>query len=197
MIKYDLQATFGARDVTLTQEEALLHFELVLDKGITEAEFDVSQMLWLGDTYLIEYLSEDGSVVVTRKPDGKYYDANGNETSINALVSDSQKGEQSYTAEEIASQRITGTATVTGTESNPNVLSGQKTFSAAINVRNSTNGETIRPEFRLWLDDNEENYGPETVNSTTSEIEEPVSVENTIQPKEVKVSASGMYNLQQ
>lgn len=196
MIKYDLQATFGARDVTLTQEEALLHFELVLDKGITEAEFDVSQMLWLGDTYLIEYLSEDGSVIVTRKPDGKYYDANGNETSINALVSDSQKGEQSYTAEEIASQRITGTATVTGTESNPNVLSGQKTFSAAINVRNSTNGETIRPEFRLWLDDNEENYGPETVNSTTSEIEEPVSVENTIQPKEVKVSASGMYNLQ-
>lgn len=211
-IEYALDTHFAARDTRVTAAEAVMYFELTLDKGLTEAQFDTSQMLWMGSDYRLEYLDSNGNVTLLKDSKGKYYtpakdgsgnllpDANGNaqpgnEVTINSLVTDSTEGVNSYTCPDIRSQRITGKTTLKATDKNPNVLAATQTFSAAIQVRNANNGDTFAPKFRLWLDKNEENYGPEASEDGKVHPAEIVD-KNNVPASPVTVSAGTNFNVQ-
>lgn len=187
-IQYTLAATFGAREEGVTQETVKMYFELTLSKSATAARFDTSKMLWLGEKYSVEYLSESGNVIMIMAHNGKYYapqkneddtvkrDENGfaqpdmtHELKINAYLSGSTAGQESYKVSEgsIARQRLVGWTELQAKEGE-NILSGTQSFAAAVQVRNADNGEFFAPTFRLWLEGNEDNYGPETRNSEGS-----------------------------
>ena len=181
-IQYNLAATFAARQEGVTANEVDMYFELTLRKSATAARFDVSKMLWLGENYSIEYLDNDGNVIMVMAYDGKYYlpqtDESGavlrNENgfalantgrpvSVNAQVNGSTSGGSSYkvTSGGVAMQRLVGWTTLRANEGE-SILSGTQSFSTAVEVRNADNGETFAPAFRMWLEGNEENYGEET-----------------------------------
>ena len=139
MIQYSLIVNLAARSSGITAKTGTLEFEMTMEADITEAVFVPSQMLWLGDDYTIEYLNAAGEVILTQKPDGKYYNANGGETTVNDIVSDSTAGGDSYTSA-IVAQRLRGTAEITDAN---NVLTGNKTYNATVQVLNAANESTI------------------------------------------------------
>lgn len=181
-VQYTLEATFGARQEGVTANEVDMYFELTLRKSATAARFDVSKMLWLGENYSIEYLDANGNVIMILAHDGKYYlpqtDENGSvirnshgfalpdtgrpTVSMNAYVSGSTAGENSYklTSGGVAMQRLVGWTKLRANDGE-SILSGTQSFSTAIEVRNADNGEIFSPAFRMWLEGNEDNYGPE------------------------------------
>lgn len=191
MVEYSLVVNFDARDQIATAEEALLHFEMTMEADITDAQFDPSKMLWLGETYEIECLDAAGKTVLYGGPDGSYYTGKGangaytGKVNLNKYVSDSLQGNNSYQTT-IVTQKLTGTYTLEATNENPNVLSSMKTFSAGIQVGNANNGAKITPHFKLWLDGNEKNLGRENT----------VIAENQVNAPSVTVSAGANFNVQ-
>lgn len=161
-IKYDLTTTFEQRDTQAQKDTATMGFEMTLKKGLTEAEFDFGSMVWLGDRYKIEYLDKDGNVICTRDHEGKIWDKDGKETTINQLAYGSQEKGKSYRVPGIETQRLTGSFELKSTEDNPNVIAGTKTFSAGIKVKNVNNNDKFQPEFKFWFQGNEDNYGKES-----------------------------------
>ena len=182
-VGYDLVMNFGARNDTATAKSATLHFEMTLEEDITTAVFDLEQMGWVKENCKIQCLDSSGKVVLTRNADGNYYDPAGKVVDLNAYVSDSLQGTGSYKTT-IVKQVLTGSYEL---KAEDNVLSGDKTLSAGIQLYNADHGHQITPRFRLWLDDNEENYSKEG----TSE-----KVPNTQEAAPVTVSAGANFNLQ-
>lgn len=181
-IQYNLDATFAARQESVVEKSINMYFELTLRKSATAARFDISKMLWLGDNYSVEYLDDAGNVIMIMTHDGKYYQpkkengavvcdehgfalADTNQpVSMNAQVNGSTAGGDSYkvTSGGVATQRLVGWTRLTAKGGDDSILSGTQTFPMAIQVRNADNGEIFAPTFRMWLEGNEENYGPET-----------------------------------
>lgn len=210
-IKYDINVNFASRASAITQEKAKVHFEMILYKSITAARFDLSQMLWMSDTSKIEYFDKNDNLVMVRQKNAKgeyvYYNVkNGQvdrseEVNVNSLLDGSNNGKNSYTLHgesenKVAKQVLTGDTEIASTDpNNKNVLSSTQSFSAAIQVRNADNGEIFQPEFRLWFDDNEKNYGKE-YNELTGEIT-PVQEnnDNKIIADKVITSAGTNFNL--
>ena len=182
-IQYNLEASFAAREDGIKQKTVDMYFELTLGKSSTAARFDISKMTWLGEKYSIEYLNSNGEVIMVMAHDGKFYqplrDENGEvcrneygfaladtdrgKISINAGVNGSTAGENSYKVASggVATQRLVGCTTLTAKEGE-NILSGTQMFPLAVEVRNADNEEVFAPRFKMWLEGNEENYGPET-----------------------------------
>lgn len=217
-IQYNLAATFAARQNKVTEEKVKMYFELTLGKSATSARFDVSKMLWLGENYCIEYLDDQGEVVMIRAHDGKYYgpqrDENGSvvrdgsgfaladtskPVSFNAQVNGSKNGKDSYKVSNggVTQQRLVGWTELKAKEGD-NILSGTQNFTAAVEVRNADNGEVFTPAFKIWLEGNEDNYGSE---STEDNEMIPAQIEsgNKITAdgdKAVTVSAGTNFNIQ-
>lgn len=210
-IKYDLTMNMSARSATATATEAQIGFEMTLDKDVTEAGFNLAEMQWLltdDASWYAEYLDEDGNVLYRGEAIGtgkdatiqlyKNTDGDGTfetETSINAIASGSS-GDNPY-ATQVAKQRIVGTTTITNAN---NVLSGEQTLSAGINVLNATNGSTVAPTFKVWFVGNEDNYGyTGTVTADTDKTGVPEKItanEHAANGDEaVTVSAGDFYNL--
>lgn len=182
-IQYNLEASFAAREDGIKQKTVDMYFELTLGKSSTAARFDISKMTWLGEKYSIEYLNSSGEVIMVMAHDGKFYqplrdesgevcrneygfaltDTDRGKISINAGVNGSTAGENSYKVASggVATQRLVGCTTLTAKEGE-NILSGTQKFPLAVEVRNADNGEVFAPRFKMWLEGNEENYGPET-----------------------------------
>lgn len=216
-IAYKLNVTTASRsDESYSAETAKIYVEMSMDMGLTEAEFDLSQLKWAeteGASWLIEYLDANGDVVAIRDKDcGDGYVklvTNGvtatATTSINDITNGSTAGNDSYKDTlSIKTQRLTGTYIKTGTGSNT-AVPGTQDFSAGIKVLNAANGTVVEPTFRVWLDGNEENYGYE--NGTTNKSETVAAPqENSVELKElynsnntayaVKVSAGAFYNVE-
>ncbi len=179
-IQYNLEATFGARQEAVTAETVNMFFELTLRKSAAAARFDTSKMRWLGENYSVEYLNANGDAVMIMAHNGKYYqpitkngevvrDQHGfaqadlsREVSLNAALNGSTEKENSYKVASggVAMQRLVGWTKLHAKEGE-SILSGTQSFTAAIAVRNADNGEVFAPAFRMWLEGNEENYGPE------------------------------------
>lgn len=191
-IQYNLTANFGARSNESTETSAKMHFEMTMEADITDAIIDMSQMLWLGNDYTIEYLDEAGNLVLTQKGDGKYYDTEGKEISLNDIMSDSSKGEESYTTN-ITKQRLRGQIDL---QADQNLLAGNRTLSAAVQVLNANNGSIIQPTFRAWFDGNEDNYGSESAGEGDGVTLVEKVTDNEKKSDEIKVSASARFNLE-
>lgn len=180
-IQYNLDATFAARQEGVTAKTVNMYFELTLRKSATAAKFDISKMLWLGENYSIEYLDDEGNVIMVMAHDGEYYlpkmengevvrddhgfalpDKTRGTVSMNAQVSGSTAEANSYKVASggVVMQRLVGCTTLTAGE-NQSILAGTQSFPMAVEVRNADNGETFAPAFRMWLEGNEENYGEE------------------------------------
>lgn len=222
-VQYNLEATFGARQEGVTANEVDMYFELILRKSSTAARFDISKMLWMGENYNIEYLDDDGNVIMILAYDGKYYypqtDENGNvihdshgfslpDTSrppilINAYVNGNTAGENSYkvTGGAVAMQRLVGWTKLRANDGE-SILSGTQSFSTAIEVRNADNGEKFSPTFRMWLEGNEVNYGPEGTEGEAMLPAQPdedniIDVSKTENEQyQVTVSAGTNFNIQ-
>jgi len=216
-IQYNLAVTFAARQDAVTAPETKMYFELILRKSATAARFAFDKMLWLGDHYGVEYLDANNKVVMVMDHEGGFYepltDESGNvvrdesgfalpganSISFNAQVSGSLAGQDSYKVATggIVAQRLSGWAIVRP-EKGDNVLSGTQTFTAAVEVRNADNGESFSPYFRLWLDGNEENYGPEKAENGALIPAQPVESNQVTADgaDAVIVSAGATYNLQ-
>lgn len=221
-IQYNLEATFGARQEGNTATEVNMYFELTLKKSATAARFDVTKMNWLGENYSIEYLDDRGVVIMIMDHDGHYYeprtDEDGNilrdehgfaladyskQVSMNAQVAGSTSDGNSYkvTSGGVAEQRMVGWTALRSKEEE-SILSGTKSFSMAVEVRNADNGEVFSPSFKMWLEGNEENYGPE---GSEGEIMLPATPDedNVVDISDLKnkqyqvtVSAGTNFNLQ-
>ncbi len=223
-VQYNLEATFGARQEDVTAKTVDMYFELTLRKSATAARFDISKMLWLGRNYSVEYLNDAGRVIMVMDHDGKYYlplrdesgavvrDKNGfaqadtsrPPVSINAQVSGSTAGTGSYKVASggVAMQRLVGWTKLSANEGE-SILSGTQSFPMAVEVRNADNGETFAPAFRMWLEGNEENYGPETASPGGSLLPaqpDPGNVVDVNDPEnaayQVTVSAGTNFNVQ-
>gem|GEM_PF-3102878 len=221
-IQYNLEAKFGARDQEVTNPNVTMYFELTLSKSATSARFDTGKMVWLGENYSIEYLDSGGNVIMVEAHNGNIYepqidgegniarDSNGfaqadmnKEVYINSKVNGSGAGELSYKVAAgtgIAKQRLVGWTELSAKEGQ-SILVGTQKFSAAIEVRNADNEEVFLPTFRMWLEGNEENYGPETLNpdntmapATPQDGNQIVVAEGS--PDAVTVSAGTNFNLQ-
>lgn len=190
-IQYNFAGNFGARSNTATATSAVLDFEMTMEADITEAVFDTGQMLWLGNSYTIEYLDQEGNTVLTQRPDGTYTDQNGKKVSLNELVSGSDEEDASYTTQ-IVSQRLRGKTTI---EDDNNVLTANQTFSAAVQVLGAANGSMIQPTFKAWFEGNEDNYGSESGNGDEVHLAEKEEG-NQIEAVAVEVSAAARLNLQ-
>lgn len=187
-IEYELATDFGARNPTATEETATVHLEMILEEDITTAVFDMGKMGWLEKNYIIQCLDAQGEVVLTRRPDGNYYDNQDKKVDLNAYVSDSRQATDSYKTN-ITKQVLTGHYELKADGTTNNVLAGDKTFSAGVRLYNADNGKQIAPSFRFWLDENEENY--------SKEEEKPENkVDNTLTAEAVTVSAGAKFNLQ-
>lgn len=191
-IQYALTVNFAARSSVSTTTNAEMGFEMTLSADVTEAVFDTGQMLWMGTDYTIEYLDEAGGVVLTQDADGKYHDANGAETTLNAIVSGSAQGPDSYTTT-IVSQRLRGKISLSA---NDNILSSNKSFSAAVQVLGADNGSTIQPTFKAWFVGNEDNYGSESVGEGTGVQLAQKVTDNEKTADAVTVSAAARFNLE-
>lgn len=190
-IQYRLEAKTGAREQNIIAREVTAYFELTLSKSATSARFDTSKMLELGENYSIEYLDKDGNVIMIGAHNGLIYepqkdaeghivrDSNGfaqadenKPVSTNSKVNGSGAGELSYKVAAgtgIAKQRMVGWVKMLAKEGE-NILESTRSFTAAIEVRNADNGEVFLPTFRMWLEGNEENYGPETRNTADNTL---------------------------
>ncbi len=186
-VGYELAMNFGARNNTATAKSAMLHFEMTLEEDITTAVFDLEQMGWVKENCKIQCLDSSGKVVLTRNADGNYYNPAGKVVDLNAYVSGSLQGTGSYKTA-IVKQVLTGSYELKAEGATDNVLSGDKTLSAGIQLYNADHDHQIAPRFRLWLDDNEENYKEE---GTSGE-----KVPNTQGAAPVTVSAGANFNLQ-
>ncbi len=215
-IQYNLAATFAARQEGVTSNAVNMFFELTLRKSSTAARFDISKMLWLGENYSIEYLDNDGNVIMILAHDGKYYspqrDENGNvlrdehgfaradtgrkPISINAQVNGSTAGPNSYkvTGGGVAMQRLVGWTTLHA-KPGESILSGTQAFTTAVEVRNADHGEIFAPTFKMWLEGNEGNYGAEGTEGETMLPAQP-DMDNVVTAPEVKVSAGTNFNIQ-
>jgi len=217
-IQYNLEATFAARQAGVTQKSVKMYFELSLHKSATAARFDASKMLWLGENYAIEYLNEQDEVVMVMDHKGGFYEPQRDENgavvrdesgfalpdikkpvSINAKVSGSTEGGESYKVESggVVEQRLVGWTTLDAEE---NILSGTQKFPAGITVRNADNDEVFSPTFKLWLEGNEDNYGPEDNSAEDGTIlpAKPVDKNKVTADgdNEVTVSAGTNFNVQ-
>lgn len=204
VIQYDLTATFAARQAGVISDYGKLYFEVTLDKDVTEAAFETSKMLQLGNNYEIVCLDKDDNIVLTRKADGNYYDATNKKVDLNSIVSGSGEGTESYTTE-IVKQKLVGYVELTvgenGTDNN--VLAGTKTFRAAVQVLNAVNGDTFEPTFKAWFDGNKENYGSESSSDGKVQLSVPetgnaVTADGSYAEGKYKVtvSAAAKFNLE-
>jgi len=216
-IQYNLDVTFGARQAEVTQKTVKMYFELELGKSATAARFAFDKMLWLGGNYGVEYLDADDNVVMVMDHQGKFYEPqikNGEvvrdesgfalpnkdkPVSFNSQISGSLAGGDSYkvTTGGVVKQRLTGWTKVTE-EGEGSILNGTKAFPMAVEVRNADNGEVFSPTFKLWLDGNEKNYGPEREEGGVLLPAQPVGG-NTVTAdgnNAVTVSAGTNFNLQ-
>jgi len=221
-IQYNLSAAFGAREDGVTKKNVNMYFELTLGKSVTAARFDISKMLWLGNNYSVEYLDADENVIMVQNNQGKFFEPKKNSdgsiyrdingfaqpdskkpVKLNAQLNGSTNGKDSYKVESggVVKQRLVGFTELVAKEGE-SILSGTQDFTAAITVRNADNGEIFTPSFKMWLEDNEENYGPETKKDG---VMLPAQVVDTnvldISEKEnekyrVTVSAGTSFNLQ-
>lgn len=222
-IQYNLGAKFATREQDIVANEVTAYFELILSKSATSARFDTSKMLKYGENYSIEYLDKDDNVIMIGGHNGLIYepkkDAEGNivrdgngfaqadtnkVVTINSKVNGSGAGELSYKVASgtgIAKQRMVGWVKLSTTEGD-NILEGTQDFPAAIEVRNADNGEVFLPTFRMWLEGNEENYGPETRNTADNTLRPAIPNDgNQIVIEQgsayaVTVSAGTNFNLQ-
>ncbi|MBW3089013.1 hypothetical protein KIH77_09810 [Bifidobacterium sp. 82T24] len=187
-VKYTVGLNFGSRDTSVKLKTGKVWVETRLKADVTEAGFDTTQMLWMGNAYVVEYVNADGKVVLVRDSTGKYWkggaldevdgsaelDTNQNgslswhgatQTSVNAFASGSDKGTDSYTTKGslgIVEQRIIGGMTVNAKDDEGgSFLNGNRDVSAAVQVLNAGNGTVVTPTFTAWLDGNEDNYGSE------------------------------------
>lgn len=218
-VKYDLTATLAARQSGVTREDATLYLEMTMDADLTEASFDISQMLWMND-YTIYYLDEDENVLYWQDAEayskGKYYyrgssaaapepttvsdieaGAGGkNSASLNVILSHSTNGENSYTSRAVA-QRLVGYANMTAgsTSADKNILAAQETLSAAVKVLNAKNGTSFQPSFRAWLEGNETNYGSESGDGNSVQLS-PIVTANEVTSEKITVSATAKFNLE-
>ena len=124
--------------------------------------------------------------------------------SMNAQVNGSTEGANSYKVASggVAMQRLVGWTELTAKEGD-SILSGTQSFPMAVQVRNADNGEIFAPSFRMWLEGNEENYGPETASpeglllpakpdeDNVVDINDPENVQY-----QVRVSAGTNFNVQ-
>lgn len=213
-IQYTLAATFKARQSGVTDERVNVFFELSLKKSATAARFDTTKMNWLEDNYSIEYLNGDGDVVMIQTHKGEFClpqrDADGNvvrdehgfaqasdtPVSFNAQLNGSKNGKESYkvSGSSVVEQRLTGWTTAVA-KPNENILSATRDYKAAVEVRNADNEETFQPTFRMWLEGNEDNYGPEDNDGGSMTPAQPWKG-NVVSPKPIKVSAGTNFNLQ-
>lgn len=219
VIQYNLTATLAARQAGVTREDATLYLEMTMDADLTQASFDVSQMLWMNG-YTIYYLNEAGKVLYWQDAEaynkGKYYylgssaDAptsmdvsdiekgvsSKSSASLNAILSHSTNGTSSYTSQ-VATQRLVGYAAMKAgsTSADHNVLAAQETLSAAIQVLNAKNNTSFQPIFRAWLKGNETNYGSESGDGNSVQLS-PVVKDNRVTSKAVNVSATAKFNLE-
>lgn len=190
VVEYDLTANFGARSNLSTATEGVLGFEATIEADVTEAAFDLSAMGWLENRSL-EYLDAKGNVLYTQDASGNLVDNAGNKVALNQIVSDSLQGEASYTTN-IASQRLRGQRKV---EAEANLLSGNQTLKARIQVLGADNGSQIEPTFRAWFEGNEDNYGSESKGEGTGvQLAEKVTSNETT-PDAITVSAAARFNL--
>ncbi len=222
-IKYTLGATFAARQDAVTQEEVKMYFEMTLNKSATVARFDISKTGWLGENYSIEYLDGSGNVIMVMAHDGKYYSPIKNPGGsvlrdeqgfvyadknkpvyMNAKVSGSINKENSYKelSGGVVAQRLVGWTTIHAKDGE-NVLSGTQGFETGVEVRNADNNETFAPKFRMWLEGNEDNYGPETIDDNGVLISAQPDTDNILDLSEdknrgyqVTVSAGTNFNVQ-
>lgn len=213
-IEYKLHVTFGARHNTTTKRQVKVFFEMSLYKSATAACFDTSKMLNLCDHYVIEYLTENGDVVMVQAKDGKFYeplrDGDGNilrdedgfiqadenkKVKLNSLVSGSKGGENSYKVAtgSIVQQRFTSWKMETAAEGE-DILNGNRDYTAAITVRNADHGEIFQPTFKVWLEGNENNYGSESTDENGMVPAQPVKNDLTAEP--IRVSAGTNFNVQ-
>lgn len=221
VIQYNLTATLGARQSGVTAKEATLYFEMSMAADLTKASFDVSQMLWMDNNYIIYYLNSKEEVLYWQDAAaysaGKYYylgesaadptptaisaigvaQGSGRKTaSLNAIVSHSTNGEKSY-ASKVTAQRLVGHYSITAGSSSTdnNVLAAQKPLSAAVQVLNAENESVIQPAFKVWLEGNEANYGSESGDGDSIHLSEIVK-DNQVKSERVTVSSSAKFNLE-
>lgn len=195
MASYNLTVNMVARSSGIISPEGVLEFEMTMNADITEAVFLPGNMLWLGSDYTIEYLDKEGEVVLTQGADGVYRDADGSVKTVNDIVSDSDKGKESYSSA-IVTQRLRGSSSLQNTDDGGNILTGNRTYTAAVQVLNAANQSTIQPTFRAWFRGNEDNYGSENpVGGTSVQLAQKVT-DNKIMAEALTVSAAARFNLQ-
>lgn len=192
LIEYGLEVTYSTRSIATTASSVSLHFEATMDADVTEAVFDTSKLNWLQEQYTIEYLDESGNVVLTQKPDGSLTDAQGNSVDLNELVSDSSHGQESYTTA-IKSQRLTGTRAY---QTDKNWSEQAETLSFGVQVLGATNDQKIKPQFKAWIEGNEDNYGTESVGESSQVQLAQKVTDNTCASNEITVSAGARFNME-
>lgn len=192
VIQYLLTVNFAARQNSAVAKKAQMGFEMTMNADITAAVFDTSQMLWLGNHYIIEYLDENGGVVLKQTPDGKITDAYEKEVSPNDIVSGSNEGKNSYTTR-IARQRLRAEISL---EAEENILAANQTFRVGVQVLGAHNNSKIQPTFRAWLAGNEDNYGSESTEEGDGVTLAGKVTDNEKTADEVRVSAAARFNLE-
>lgn len=165
-VSYTLYATFASISDTYEATKATLNFQSTLDMQPTEAEFNMNEMNWLASDWVIEYLDAKGNVYGTVDSgcgDGEFYlinsDGSKTKTSLNSVAAGSDKGSESYLLDSVTTQRLTGKIALKGTVSQKNVVPGSQSLTTGIKVLNAKNGQKVEPSFKVWLDNNFENYG--------------------------------------
>ncbi len=219
VIQYNLAAIFSQRSDITPQKKVNVFFEMVLYKSATAARFKPDAMLKLSANCCVEYLDKDDNVIMVMAADGKFYEPQRNadgsvfrnehgftqadkerEISLNSQLRGSLAAGGSYKVKgdnTIVKQRFTGWLEETAGEDD-SILNATREYQAAIEVRNADNGEEFTPMFRVWLDGNADNYGPETNEDNKVSPAQPVN-NNTVTADgsdTITVSAGTNFNLQ-
>lgn len=191
LITYDLTANFGARSSVTTATSGRLYFEMTLNADLTEAVIDESLMEKIKER-TVEYLDADGNMLYRRVSGGDLLDTDGNKVSLNDIISGSEEGNNSYITP-VVTQRLTGYIDVSAEQ---NLLSGNQTLAAGIQVLAAHNGTEIKPTFKAWFEGNEDNYGSESPGEGSGVVLAEKVTANTTISADIKVSAAACFNLE-
>lgn len=174
-INYNVDVSMQAINDGISYTTGVLWLEAELPMDITKAKFDLDQMLWL-ESYTISYYDDQNQLLARGTDKEPSYTAN-------QKASGGNQGTDSYQTP-VDKQVLRGSYTLKGLSEDETVIPGTKTLSVGVKVLAARNQDIIRPTFKAWVDKNEEN---KEANGS--------SVDNSIQAKEIAVSAKARYNV--
>lgn len=196
-VQYALDISIASTSDSFSDTTGTVGFEFTVKKDPIQATFDFEAMSWLKDTgsaYSIDYLDKDGNRILYLDEDGNLCKTDGTITSINAMATGGgeSSGKDCYRCSDVAVQRLRGTYRIEG---DTVITSSTTRLTCGVKVLNDLNEETIAPEFKVWMEGNEANYGYTGGGGDGSVADKlKVAVDNTATASDVTISAGAMFN---